>query len=76
MEGEVTVNADLIEVVGGSGRDRTNISASSFNAGNAGSLIIETEQLRIQDGGSVSSTAFAEGNAGSLSIKASESVLR
>jgi filamentous hemagglutinin family protein len=72
--GEVTVNANLIEVVGGSSTARSNISASSFSTGNASNLNIDTEQLKVQDGGSVSSSSFAEGNAGSVVVKASGSV--
>jgi large exoprotein involved in heme utilization and adhesion len=72
--GDVTVNANLIEVVGGSSTARSNISASSFSTGNASNLNIDTEQLKVQDGGSVSSSSFAEGDAGSVVVKASGSV--
>jgi filamentous hemagglutinin family protein len=72
--GNVTVNADLIEIAGVSSGARANISASSFNIGNAGNLIIDTEQLKVQDGGSISSSAFAQGNAGNVNVQASKSV--
>jgi filamentous hemagglutinin family protein len=72
--GEITVDADLITLVGGSAFNRSSISASSFNAGNAGNLNIKVRQLQVQDGASVSSSSFANGNAGNLNIDASESI--
>jgi filamentous hemagglutinin family protein len=42
--------------------------------GNAGNLTIETDRLRIKDGGQVSVSTFGEGNAGTLTVKASDSI--
>jgi filamentous hemagglutinin family protein len=42
--------------------------------GNAGNLTIETERLRIRDGGQVSVSTYGEGNAGTLTVKASDSI--
>jgi hypothetical protein len=76
--GEIMIDVDSIEVTGVSSKNgknqRSNISASSFNAGDAGNLKINTAQLRIRDGASVSSSAFATGNAGSLTIDAFKSI--
>jgi filamentous hemagglutinin family protein len=74
--GEVNINADVINVIDNSepSTDRTNISASSFNAGNANNLTINTRQLRVKNGASVSSSSAAGGNAGNLIINSSESV--
>jgi filamentous hemagglutinin family protein len=40
--------------------------------GDAGNLTIETELLRIRDGGQVSVSTYGEGNAGILTVKASD----
>jgi filamentous hemagglutinin family protein len=42
--------------------------------GNAGNLTIETERLKIRDGGQVSTSTYGEGNAGILTVKASDSI--
>ncbi|MCP6762178.1 MAG: S-layer family protein [Fischerella sp. CENA71] len=42
--------------------------------GNAGNLTIETERLRIRDGGQVSVSTYNLGNAGTLTVKASDSI--
>ncbi|NJO97114.1 MAG: S-layer family protein [Pleurocapsa sp. CRU_1_2] len=72
--GEVTINADSIDVAGRVSIDRSNIAAVSFNSGNAGSLNINTKQLRIRDQALVNTSARATGNAGSITINASESI--
>ncbi len=50
------------------------IGATSFHAGNAGKLVINTSSLTLQAGGRVDSSAFATGNAGSVIINATDSV--
>ena len=76
--GEVTVNADAIELIGiKPERERktaSTISASSVSTGHAGSVTINASQLRLKDGGTVSSSSFATGSAGSVTINVSESV--
>jgi filamentous hemagglutinin family protein len=52
----------------------SSLSSSSFDAGNAGNLIINTARLILQDSGRVSASAFASGHAGNLIINASESI--
>jgi large exoprotein involved in heme utilization and adhesion len=72
--GKVNVNANSIEIIGGSASDRSNISTSSFAAGNAENLTINAERLKVTNGSSISSSSFAAGNAGSLTINISESI--
>ncbi|MGL6338705.1 MAG: filamentous hemagglutinin N-terminal domain-containing protein, partial [Waterburya sp.] len=72
--GQVNVTADSIKVMGGSTIERSSIASSTFTAGNAGSVTIDTRQLQVKDGASVSSSTFATGNAGNLSINASEAI--
>jgi filamentous hemagglutinin family protein len=52
----------------------TTLSAATFNAGEAGSLQIETGRLMLRDGGRVDSSTFASGAAGSVTVNASELV--
>ena len=68
----VIVNADSIEITGIKPERSapSTIAATAFNAGNAGSLTINTSQLRLKNGGVVNSVAFATGNAGSININA------
>ena len=48
------------------------VSASTFNRGNAGTVTIDTQQLRLQGGGRIISDTFASGAAGSITLNASE----
>ncbi|MEH1867456.1 MAG: filamentous hemagglutinin N-terminal domain-containing protein [Nostoc sp.] len=68
----VIVNADFIEITGIKPERSapSTIAAAAFNAGNAGSININTSQLRLKNGGIVNSVAFATGNAGSININA------
>ncbi|MEQ8961744.1 MAG: filamentous hemagglutinin, partial [Coleofasciculus sp. C2-GNP5-27] len=50
------------------------VATTSFNAGNAGKVIINTSRMLLRDGGAVSSNTLATGNAGALTINARESV--
>ncbi|MHC5598564.1 MAG: two-partner secretion domain-containing protein [Nostoc sp.] len=65
----VTVNADSIEITGIK-PERSAPSTIAAAAFNAGSLTINTSQLRLKNGGIVNSVAFATGNAGSIRINA------
>ncbi len=75
--GDVTVNAtesvEMIGVVTGLLVPST-VATDSFNAGNAGKVIINTSRLLLRDGGAVSSNALATGDAGAITINARESV--
>ncbi|BAY47396.1 filamentous hemagglutinin family outer membrane protein [Scytonema sp. HK-05] len=75
--GDVTVNANgSIELVGVIQNLFTpsSLSASTFNAGDAGNLTINTPKLVIRDGGIVAASSYANGIAGSVTINAAESV--
>lgn len=75
--GDVSVSAtDAIELSGVEPTRFTpsSVSASTFNAGNAGSLAIATGRLVVRNGGRVDSSTVATGNAGSVTIDASRAV--
>ncbi|HEY9672678.1 MAG TPA: S-layer family protein [Waterburya sp.] len=75
--GDVTVNANsFIELIGVIPNFFTpsSVSASAFNAGDAGNLTINTPRLVLRDGGIVGASSFANGKAGSVTINAPESV--
>jgi len=50
------------------------LSTSTLNAGNSGSLKINTSELSLKDGGVISSSTLATGDAGSTTINASSSI--
>ncbi len=73
--GDLTVSASDIEVIGARSSVRvTGLSTfvSSGVVGNGGALVVETENLRVQDGGQIAVSTFGEGNAGNLTISAQE----
>ena len=75
--GDVKVNAtDAIEVIGvePSFLLPSNVTSTSFNAGNAGNLTLNTSKLAIRDGGTVGAATGGTGKAGNVTINASESV--
>ena len=72
--GMVNVNAYLVKISGKDSSERGSIAATSWAAGNAGNLTINTSQLQVIEGASLSSSSFASGNAGNLTINAGESV--
>jgi filamentous hemagglutinin family protein len=73
--GSVSVQAENI-LVSGVGRDgdRSTISSSSLSSGNAGTVNIDTKNLRVINGGSISSSGFSSGSAGSVTINAFDSI--
>ncbi len=88
--GDVTVNAQQVEVVGVSLLAPENIPgilSVTSGSGNAGNLMLTTDTLSIRDGGVVASSVFrsitsigqplpnsATGNGGNVTVKASESI--
>ncbi|GET39718.1 S-layer family protein [Microseira wollei] len=74
--GDVEVNAtDSIEIVGASPDfSGSNLSATTFNAGNAGNITVNTARLVLRDGGRVDANTIASGNAGNVTVNASDSV--
>jgi filamentous hemagglutinin family protein len=47
-------------------------NAEAFSLGNAGNIVITTENLSLADEGQIASTTFSEGNAGQIEINADE----
>ncbi|MBD1858021.1 S-layer family protein [Leptolyngbya boryana FACHB-1624] len=77
--GNLTVNADTVEVVGTELNTRPYFSilrTETFSQGNAGNLTINARRFSLRDGGLVSSRVFngATGRGGALTVNASESV--
>jgi len=74
--GDLFVNADVINIVGVDTRAffPSTIAVSTIQSGNAGNLTINTQQLRLQDGGRIDASTFAEGDAGTVVINAGEFV--
>ncbi len=76
--GELKVKAKSIEVIGSenspSGKlpSRLIAQVESGATGNASSLIINAENLRIADGGQVAVNTFGQGDAGNLQVTAKE----
>ena len=68
----ITVNADFIQIIGVKPERfaPSTIASAAFNVGDAGSVIVNTSQLQLKDGGVVNSTSLASGNAGSVTINA------
>ncbi|NEP12254.1 MAG: filamentous hemagglutinin N-terminal domain-containing protein, partial [Symploca sp. SIO2C1] len=88
--GDVTVNAQQVEVVGVNLLAPENIPgilSVTSGSGNAGNLMLTTDTLSIRDGGVVASSVFqsitsigqplpnsATGNGGNVTVKASQSI--
>jgi filamentous hemagglutinin family protein len=74
--GNLSVNTSEIELIGlnSDQSQRSILSASSFNAGDAGSVDLTTTKLRVIDGAQIASGSFASGNSGSVTVNASSSV--
>jgi filamentous hemagglutinin family protein len=74
--GNLTVNAQAIEVIGASPqRNRVSIiSASNLGSGVAGSITLNTQTLSVRDSGDISASSRSAGNAGQVIVNASEFV--
>ncbi|MCU0548035.1 MAG: filamentous hemagglutinin N-terminal domain-containing protein [Leptolyngbya sp. Prado105] len=77
--GNLTVNADTVEVIGTEFNTDAYFSilrTETFSQGNAGDLTINARRFSLRDGGLVSSRVFqgATGRGGTLTVNASESV--
>ena len=74
---DLTVNAvESIEVIGiePTTLQPSLLTSGTANAGDAGSLRLNTRRLIVRDGGRIESTTVASGAAGSLVVNASESI--
>ncbi len=74
--GNLTVNADAVELVGNDagGRFSSGLFAETRGAGAAGNLRITTGQLTVRGEARVSAATFGAGRGGNLSVNAAESV--
>ena len=75
--GKIIVNASQsLEVMGflPNSSLRSTLTTSTFSSGDAGSIEINTQRVRVRDGGVISSSTLAAGSAGSVSIDASKLV--
>ncbi len=75
--GDLVVNAsNSIELEGVSPFtfSSSSLTVSSYNAGDAGKLIVNTSRLVLRNGGRIESSTFASGMAGSVTINASDSI--
>ncbi|MCG8365483.1 MAG: S-layer family protein [Pseudanabaenales cyanobacterium] len=78
--GDLTVRADLIELIGDNAGGRSGLFASAiFGPGDGGNLVIATNQLIVRDGAIISTSNFSsnnpnvppgQGSAGNLNIAA------
>jgi filamentous hemagglutinin family protein len=77
--GELRVRAQSVEVIGSDPFDGTPsglaASVQPQAEGNAGNLTIETNNLRVADGGLISANTLAKGNAGTINIQATSSII-
>jgi filamentous hemagglutinin family protein len=74
--GNVTINADDVELIGAVPEEGSvsSISAVSIGTGNAGNVQVNTSALKILDGSAVTTTSLSAGDAGSVTINASDNV--
>ena len=72
--GELSVDADVIEIIGTDSTDRASIATTAWATGDAGNLLLNAGQLRVIDGASLSSSSFSHGNAGDMAIDVSQSI--
>jgi len=75
--GTLSANAaDWVELIGTSpdGQAASGLVTVARGKGNAGSLIVDTRELLVQDGAGISTSTFGDGVGGSLSVGAVESV--
>ncbi len=75
--GNIIIRAnELIEVIGispRSGNTNSTIANTTFlNEGDAGTIDITTENLRLKNGGAISTTTSSEGNAGDITVNTSD----
>lgn len=72
--GSLTVRAQDVEAIGGAPIASSGLIAVSRSTGNGGNLTIETDRLRLVDGGQIATATGGSGNAGVLTVRASKSV--
>lgn len=71
--GNLTVNADEIEIIGGARYlGSSGLFASSEDIGNGGNLTVQTDYLLVADGAQIVTSSFFEGDTGNLTVSANE----
>ena len=73
--GAVNIQADRIELIGGTSTGPSLISAATSGDGQGGVLQIETGQLSLVDGAQITATTFGSGAAGDLTVIAQDITL-
>jgi filamentous hemagglutinin family protein len=68
--GIVTVRAKDVELSGNSPNFLSTLSVTTISSGNAGSISIETDRLRVFDGASVVAETTDRGRAGNITVRA------
>jgi filamentous hemagglutinin family protein len=74
--GKVTVNADVINIIGArpSSSSDSNIGASNIGSGQGGDIVVNARQITVRDGAQLSADNSGVGAAGTILINASEFV--
>ena len=72
--GLVKVDAELVEIANSTPDNRGAIASSAFGEGDALGVEINTQELKVLEGGSLSSSSFGSGNAGDVTVNASDSI--
>ncbi len=73
--GNLTINADRIEVMGRNPKlFASQIASTALGAGNAGNIIINTGSLLVKKQGTIDTSSSNNGDAGSIIINARESI--
>jgi filamentous hemagglutinin family protein len=74
--GNLTVNADLVQVIGESvdGDVLSRITNRTSGQGNVSNLTVNTRMLMLQDGGQITADTLANGTGGNLRVNASVSI--
>ncbi|MBP0000152.1 MAG: filamentous hemagglutinin N-terminal domain-containing protein [Cyanobacteria bacterium SID2] len=71
--GTVVVRAsDLVEVIGGQTATRVSVSLASGATGRGGNFLLETNVLRMVDGGQIGAGTLGVGDAGNATIRAQD----
>ena len=77
--GMITINAtDNVTITGESSQGSLSILSSvvgSTGGGNSGGIILETDSLLLEKGGSISARTLGQGDAGTITIKARDNII-
>ena len=70
--GNLTIEANNIELTGASDFGNSGLFTASEGTGKGGNLTVQTDSLSIDNGAQIANTAFADGDAGTLSVTAKQ----